>query len=256
MESFTAAKQHRQYFILRILLLGSVALSFITLAILFVDFFVAKQSYSGRNLCIGLLTFLFFLILYALAARRLVVQAASLFCVLYELISIFLVVAHGIQLPQAILLFGLTIVMASLLIGTTASLIFTASTAIILIGIVYLSHHNILHPNIAWSTKQGTFSDAITFSLTYTIFLITTWLSNREIERSFRDAQQAQLTLMQERDQLEQIVTNRTSQLREQQQAEIDQLYELAYFGRVTAGVLHDLVTPLSTVSLSLKRLN
>lgn len=256
MESYTAAQQRRQYFILRVLLLGSIALSCIALVILFVDFFAARQMHSGRNLIIGLLTFSFFLILYSLAVRRLTALAAFLFCVLYELISIFLVVAHGIQLPQAILLFGLTVVMASLLIGTVASLLFTVFTAISLIGIVYLTHHNILHPNIDWSTKQGTFGDAITFSLTYTLFLITTWLSNREIERSFRGAQQAQASLTQERDQLEQTVAKRTRQLRERQQAEIDQLYELAYFGRVTAGVLHDLVTPLTTVSLSLKRLN
>lgn len=256
MGSFMIAQQRCRHVILRFLLLGSIALSCIALIILSADFFVAKQIFFGRNVLGGLLSLIFFVILYALTIRRATVVAAWLFCMFYECISIFLVVLYGIQLPQAILLFGLTIVVASLLIGTVASLLFTVLTVTILIATSYVNQHNILHPTLGWGTRQGTLSDAITFSLTYSIFLFTTWLLNREIERSFHASEKAQSLLIEERDQLEQEVAKRTSQLRDRQQVEIDQLYELAYYGRVTAGVLHDLVTPLSTVSLTLKHMD
>lgn len=48
---------------------------------------------------------------------------------------------------------------------------------------------------------------------------------------------------------LEQLVTDRTVQVQQIQLEKITQLYRFADFGRLTSGLMHDLVNPLTSVS-------
>lgn len=80
------------------------------------------------------------------------------------------------------------------------------------------------------------------------------WLSNREIERSLRRAHTSESLLRAERDSLEAMVEERTLQLKETQLEKISQLYSFAEFGRLSSGLFHDLMNPLTAVSLNVER--
>lgn len=244
----------RQAYILRALLLGSLALSlgaaFITGII-----FVVYGSRAEGSFVATLVTFLFFTGLYWLLRRGAVRLAAHLFALFYTAIGALMVARWGILLPQAVLLFALAIFTSSILLGTRGGALFTLLSCIDLIVTARLHRIGVLTPDREWMGDIGYVSDAVVFSFTFLIFFITAWLSNREITRSLQRTKAAEAELKRERDHLEVIVDQRTRQLREQQQSEMMQLYEFAYFGRITASLLHDMVSPLSTVALSLKRL-
>ncbi|HEX8966140.1 MAG TPA: HAMP domain-containing sensor histidine kinase, partial [Patescibacteria group bacterium] len=61
--------------------------------------------------------------------------------------------------------------------------------------------------------------------------------------------------LRQQRDLLEEKVEERTKELKQTQLEKVSQLYRFAEFGRLSSGILHDLVTPLTSVSLNLSLL-
>jgi two-component system C4-dicarboxylate transport sensor histidine kinase DctB len=86
--------------------------------------------------------------------------------------------------------------------------------------------------------------------------MIVSWLSNREIERSLNRARESESALKEQRDRLEIIVEERTKELQQAQAEKVTQLYRFAEFGRLASGLFHDLMNPLTSVSLYLEQLD
>ncbi len=61
--------------------------------------------------------------------------------------------------------------------------------------------------------------------------------------------------LKKERDDLEITVNRRTKELLSSEAEKITQLYRLAEFGRLSSGIFHDLINPLSAISLNLEQI-
>jgi len=80
-------------------------------------------------------------------------------------------------------------------------------------------------------------------------------LANREIDLSLKRARHSEAVLELERDQLEVKVVERTRELERAQLERVMELQRLAEFGRLSAGLLHDVASPLTVASLNLKEL-
>lgn len=81
------------------------------------------------------------------------------------------------------------------------------------------------------------------------------WLFAHETQKALRRAWQSEKDLRLERDLLEIKVEERTRQIKQMEAEKINQLYRLAEFGRLSSGIFHDLINPLTAVSLNLEQI-
>lgn len=246
--------QRREY-ILNIVLLGSIALSLaaVITVLIFMLPFVGREH--GAGLGFMLIPLFVFSALYVISRRNYSRASAYALVFIYFLLGIYTMAAWGLLLGKSILLFVLLIVMASVLISTRFAFVMTGLSSLTLLGIAYLLSRNIIHPDLYWIRNAGGWDDAVTYIFLLSVITLVTWLSNREIEHSLERARASETALAHERDALEVKVQERTRALQEAQQAELSRLYQTAEFGRLATGLVHDLVTPLTTVSVNLEQL-
>jgi signal transduction histidine kinase len=92
-------------------------------------------------------------------------------------------------------------------------------------------------------------------SIIMSVIGLVSWLSNREIEKALKRAKKSELELKKERDGLEIEVQRRTEELKKAQLEKLTIFYRFANYGRMAAGLFHDIANPLTQVSLSLSRI-
>lgn len=246
----------RREYILNLLLLGSIMLSAVAFVSASLNVLARSNGYRGESLLVLLIPVIFFLSLYILARVRYPKLAAVIFIATYYVLATYTLVKWGILLPQGILIYALTIIMTGVLLSTNAAFFITCLLSATLMTIRLLEINRFIHPSLYWVNESGGLDDAIVFSATLFIILIVSWLSNRETYKSLARARRSEASLKEERDQLEAKVEERTRELRLQQREETIRMYRFAEFGQLTSGLLHDLTTPLTTLSLNLERLS
>lgn len=245
----------RHEFILNILLLGTIILAFSSLWKVFFDMVRLRANYQGTSPEIIFVIFLFFLTLYALSRRGYYIITSYIFLSALFLSATYSLYLWGIDLPQALLVYALTIVMSGMLINSRFSFFVTLLISVVLISFSYLQHYSFLHPKFYWRNEVPTMSDAVVIAATFLVIALVSWLSDREIRKSLARAVESEAQLKQERDLLEIKVVERTHALKEAQLQKTIELSRFAEFGRMTAGLFHDLLNPLTAVSLHLGNL-
>ncbi|HTB48770.1 MAG TPA: HAMP domain-containing sensor histidine kinase [Verrucomicrobiae bacterium] len=179
----------------------------------------------------------------------------------YVLLSLVLIYATQLlltwsfELPEAELTFGMLIVIAGVLLTARAALVVT----FIIVGYVgllsYAQVYSSLHPNTGWLNQRLELADSAGYLATLLIIGLVSWLANREIDRSLGRARASEAALEVERDSLEIKVVERTRALEQAQLQRVMELQRLAEFGRMSAGLLHDVANPLTIASLNLEQL-
>lgn len=244
----------RREFILNILLIGSLVLTLVAFASSTLSRINQGNRYEGVNPYLLLIPAAIFLGLYGLSRIRFRVIAAYIFIGIYYLLGSYVAYHWGFILSQGLILYILIIIMSSVLISTRASFFVTLLVSVTLYALAYLQTHNIITPT-TWELNRGDISDAVVTIFTLGVITIVSWLSNREIEKSLNRARLSEQALTKQRDLLEVTVEERTRELRQAQMEKLLEMSRFAEWGRLAAGILHDLVTPLTTVSLNLERL-
>lgn len=160
----------------------------------------------------------------------------------------------GVDVNASLLLYALVIVMAGILNSTKFSFITAGAIAIALFVIGYLQEAGTIVANSYWRSQPWQESDTIMTVIILFSVAVVSWLSNREIEKSLLRARRSEALLKEERDMLEVTVVKRTAQLREAEAEKISQLYRFAEFGKLSSGLFHDLMNPLTAVSLNIEK--
>lgn len=88
------------------------------------------------------------------------------------------------------------------------------------------------------------------YILILTFVSIIAWLSNREINKSLEQARRSEKFLTGERNSLEKIIHKRTDELLISERMRTAELERNAKFGELSQGLFHDLMNPLSSLSL------
>ncbi len=197
----------------------------------------------------------FFGSLIALSRKGHSELASYLFLGIYFLAATWGEYAWGMSVPLALLSYGAIIVMTSILLGTRAGFIASGTVVATLVTLGYLETHGVIESDITWRFSQLEFKDAFEDSFVFGMIAIVSWLSNREIERSLRRARQSERDLKMERDFLEVKVEERTKELKAAELEKLSQLYRFVEFGRLSSGIFHDLLNPLSAISMSVEGL-
>jgi signal transduction histidine kinase len=246
----------RQEFILNVLLMGTLLLTALTLLLVSVGFVIRGPQFRGVPPSVVILIGLAVSSLYMLSRQGFPMLAARLF--IFSLIALGTASAYawGIALPSVPLVFVLAIVMAGILLGTQCSFVMTGLISFIAILLAYWESHGIIHPDVSWAGQPVAMGDASAYVLIWSIIALVASLSNRELKQSLKRAQASETALSKQRDLLEVRVEERTRELKQAQLEKILQLNRFADFGRISATFFHDIINPLTAVSLNLEQLS
>lgn len=248
----------RREFILNVLLLSAMALLAVAILVNAANIVFsdpashAASSFSGAALC-GML--LYFVGLYALSRVARTVLASYLFLAAFFILTAYMGVVWGVDVPAQIVFYPLVIVMAGVLISTRVAFLATLLITLTMVTTAYLETVGIISANTYWKTLSWTWSDLTMIVLIYLVVATVSWLSNREIEKSLRRARRSEAALKQERDTLEVRVEERTRELRQAEMEKMSQAYRFVEFGRLAGGIFHDLMNPLAALSLNINRI-
>lgn len=255
--ALTATDEHdrKKERILNTLLGCSILLAFFCSYVTIHDRWVYGAAYHGLSFYVVLTVLLIFIGLYFLSRKGHRKLASILFIGVYLLPLIYASAKWGVDLPQIILFDALIVTMAGVLINTRTSVITAIILSIVLITLAWAHESGIIQPESYWRMQPAFLKDAIVLSATLTVMTAVSWLSNQQIETSLARALRSEAALTKERDQLEENVAARTSELEQLQKERLLQFAKFAEYGRIAAGLTHDLGNPITSLSLILEEL-
>jgi len=241
----------RQEYILNILLVAIIFLIATGMIIATCNFiFLDLENYQNNSLPLFfiLAILLFFIALYFLSRRGYSRLAAYIFLAIIFLLATYMGCTWGIDLQAEILFYVLVIVMAGIIAGAKSAFVSTFLVFLSLTIIHYLQEVKLISANRDWTTQPWGYSDIMMISLILFIVATISWLFDRELKKSLAN-------LKTERDLLEIRVAEKTKELKIIQAQEIAQVHRFAEFGRLSSGLFHDLVNPLTTVMLNINKI-
>jgi signal transduction histidine kinase len=243
----------RSEFILNVLLMACIGLS----SVAFMVNATRKLLHLNDSVSITAIFFVlcFFLFLYILSRKGFCRGASHCLIAVFFLLVTYEIYMWGADLPSALLSYVLIIVMAGVLVSTRFAFITTLVVSAAIAVVSYLQIGHIIASDTYWKKEPIITADFIVFIVIFLIIATVSWLSNREIERSLIRARRSEAALKKERDSLEVTVEEKTRELKEAQAEKMAQLYRFAEFGRLSSGLFHDLINPLSAVSLNMEKI-
>jgi signal transduction histidine kinase len=246
----------RREFILNIFLVGSITLLFVASLAVVYKAIIQGADHQGSSPFLVLGIFFSFVTLLILSRKGFIKTTAYIFIGVYFFAISSGLYTYGVDQPQTLLAFALIIVMAGVMISSRFAFIVTFISAAILAILGYLQINEFYAVDGYWKQQLTVGAeDLVTFPITLALIAVASWLSNREIEKSLVRARHSEAELKKERDSLEETVERRTNELKEAQAEKMSQLYRFAEFGKLSSGVFHDLINPLTAVSLNMEKI-
>lgn len=214
----------------------------------------ASQENSAAPLVFMMIELAFFLLLYLLSRKGLFNIASYAFLFTLYALGCYMWYEWGVDVVMGILTQTIVIVISGVLISSRAGLWATGIVGATMFAIGSAQNSGLIKVNKFWRLEEWRVTDTLVAVIILCIIAVVTWLSNREIDRSLRRARTSEAELKQERDMLEITVEKRTGELKESQVEKLTQLYRFAEFGRLSSGLFHDLVNPLTAISLNIQK--
>lgn len=244
----------RQKYILNTLLVFFLANFLIIniISIIHLIFYFEKPNFL---LNFTLVIFILLIFLLWLSRRGFVKIASSLLIITFALPMLFAFIIWGADLPVALLSAVLVIALSSILMGANLALFSTFLISLFLVFITNGQARGLIQVQNYWRSEPTHTADIIAYCVLLSLIATIAWLFCQEIKRSLHRAQLSESLLREERDLLEIKVERRTYELRTLEAEKINQLYRLAEFGRLSSGIFHDLINPLTAVSLNLEQI-
>jgi signal transduction histidine kinase len=236
---------------LNVILLGSIALlSALDITILYER--ITKGSlYEGVHFVKFSILVTLFIGLYALSRRGWIKTASYALIALYFIGTSISTYLWGASLPANLLGYALCITISSVLVSSRFGFVSALATFALLIGLGWSEIGIGIIPE--WKHQALTLNDVLSYAIILLVIAFISWLSNRETEYSLKRAKKSEADLTLEKASLETKVIERTRELRRAQMEGISQLSRFAEFGKLSSGLFHDLVSPLSAIILNLQ---
>lgn len=246
----------RREFILNIILICVIllySLSFIT---------TIFCKIKGNDTCVGqdsftiFPIFIFFLVLYLISRFQSYVPSAYLLIITFLTPILYASYIWGADLSAVLLFSALIIIMSSILINTSFSFLVSFIISATFLLITNLQLNNVIKVSREWKNgKELELENIFIYIIVFLIIAIISWLSNREIGKSLRKAKESEIKLKKERDLLEIRVKERTKELEKAQIEKIKEVSKLVEFGRLSGGLFHDLINPLTALSFNIEKM-
>lgn len=245
-------KEARREAILKQLNRGSLVLTTLASLIIWSDSLRYREQYQGLPLIFSLGLILIFVLVFALNRHHYSRLAGIIFIATYFIINTSFLLHWGANLSIGIIFYALLVLMTGVLFGNFWGIISMILSGSSIMVITLLEVNNIIQPNLYWQGGKISPLDKIPEIIILGIMTTVSYLYNREVDKSLRQAKKLELELKAERDILEDRVAERTKELKEAQLEKMSDLYRFAEFGRLSSGIFHDLMNPLSALTLNL----
>lgn len=240
----------RREFVLAVMLIGLIAVAVAATMITLVNS-VMLTDYQGAPPIAVIACLALFSVLYWLRYWHLSI-ASHVFVILLLSCGLIPMALWGIALPQGLLTCALAITVAGILLSAKWALILTTITTGLMALLASLHANGVIAPRTEWHNINPTVTDAVVFAITFGAIAMVSWLSHRQIMGSLYQAQKSQKELTIERNSLERRIQERTRELEQSQLEQTLQLQRFAEFGRVSSGLVHDIMNPLTAATLNL----
>jgi signal transduction histidine kinase len=247
--------ERRREFILNVILLGTIFLLTLMEISLLSNILVKGGDYHGLPALVFTLILVGFLILYVLSRVGYFKISSYIFVFFFSIATLYGALRWGVDLPSVLLSYAIIIVITSILISTRTGLLVALLISALIILFTVFTTSGELVPDTSWKANLVEMNDAVVFSAMLLLIWGVSWLSNSEIEKSLYRARKSEKALKDERDFLEIKVEERTRELKQAQLQKMNQLYRFAEFGKLSSGLFHDLVNPLTALALNLEKL-
>ncbi len=244
----------RQGFLFNVLIAGAIGLSLITIADAVLHQGRVVMGNAGSAIVGTTLLFVSCVIL-ALSRLRSYREASMGLLLMCLAAGTYALFRWRIDLPTGLLLYALAICAAGALVSARAAATIAALVLVCLAALGALQSSGIYVPDTLWLADRLEIVDATVFAGIMGVMAFVTWFTNREIASSLVRARQSEEALRKQRDQLEVMVRQRTRMLEETQSKRLAEIQRFAEFGKITAGLLHDLANPLTAASLNLEQI-
>lgn len=233
------------------LLISTFILIAIITILLFVSYFVVNNTYVIGRILLCAISLLYLTITYIVWAKNFPSLASKLLILFYFLIAGLVLFMWGLNTPFGLLLLTITIVLAGILLGARYTLYITIMEIIMIFGI-QLAFSTGHQPELLTTVRPTHFGDAIAYSALLSILALISWLFGRQTERLLFKNKLAEQALIKEKELLEIRVEERTRELQKAQLKEMQQLYQFAEMGQLSAALLHDLANHLAVLTFDI----
>lgn len=239
--------------ILNIILFGILVLAVIADSDTLIQTIVQWPNYEGQSIFILVGITVVFGALYIASRKGYYRISSHIFLILFFLFIVHGSFAWGVSLPMGLLCYALFIVMATIMLGSRYGLI---ATLLVVVTIFGIGSREVKLATIAeWKQHPIKTNDLVAYAVVLSVASLLAWLSRNEMEKSLKRARKSEHLLAEERDNLEVLVVARTEALRQAEREHVAELYRFAEFGKISAGLFHDLINPLTAVSLTVDTL-
>ena len=255
---FINEEQRRKTYILNIILVSLIVL-LLTANVILIGKELLRAENTSAEYAMSVISSLLIL-LFLIGLLKLSIMGKERLSALILILSLFILntkmaLQWGIELPSAIILYVILIIISSILIRSKFAFTVAAIVSLAISAMNYLQIRSITSPDLGWKTENWDTANIITLSIILFIVATVSWLSNREMEKSVTRANQSEKLLQIHNDLLDIQVLNKTKELKASQAKELSRINQLAEFGKLSAYLFHELANPLTSINLNMSEL-
>lgn len=245
----------RHELILNILIVLSIII-LIGLNLVYIFKHIIGTTYSASNFIVIFLLLLFLIFLLYLSKKGKSKIASCLLIITYFIPISYCLVTWKTDLPIALTLSVLVITLCAALLNAFSALLSALFINIILIILTVFQKNKVLTINNYWRAEVREISDILIYAILITFIALVVYIYDQELKNTLLSLQASERKLKKEKESLEIKVKQRTKEVRQMEAEKISQLYRLAEFGKISYGVFHDLINPLTAISLNLEQID
>ncbi len=233
------------------LFLGTFLLISIISLLLFVSYFLLHNYYVISRILVCGVALLYLAIIHQLWNKKYSLLASRLLIFFYFVLAGLVLYMWGIDAPFGMLSFAIAIVLAGILLGARYTIYFAI---LAIVFILFLQAYVTLGyiPPLSADSRPTLLGDTLGYCTLLAILALISWLFGSQTERLLFKNRLAEKALLKEKQSLEVRVAERTEQLQKAQMKELQQLYQFAEMGQLSAALLHDLANHLSVLTFDI----
>ncbi|MDD3285190.1 MAG: HAMP domain-containing sensor histidine kinase [Patescibacteria group bacterium] len=218
--------------------------------------FIINPNNQGLPLGATLSLLIFFIILQILLRRGHKNLSAWLLIAAYTLPTIFCLGYWGADLPAALLMTVLIIMLAGIFLNARVALAIALIFSAAIIGLNWLQTKQIIAVNHDWRQQPMQLADALSYVIILGLIFGLAWMIVKENRQTFLSLKNKQEELNKINEELEIKVAERTRAIKMMQREKLEQLQALASIGQLSSSIFHDIINPLTIVSLNLEQID
>ncbi len=189
-------------------------------------------------------------IAYYLSRKGRIAAASYLTIGFFSFGLLYTAYSWGVILPTVLLGIAFISTCTSLLINSRAGFVYAIISSATIFAIHIMHATGVHAPDYSWTSIAPDAMDIAEYSILILFISGISWLSNKQTEAALNRARSSEHDLKIERDGLELKVIERTKALEYAQIEKTTEMYRFVEFGKLSAGLIHDLMSPLTALCM------